>query len=780
MNFISLQKWLVLLLMMAGVVCSYAQCADGQITLSINIYTDGWPNETYWELVPGTNACGDGTIIWGSNQSGVGCPGNGDPNGAGDQGYPGYGMVQVTNICLNEGEYYTLYFVDSFGDGGLYFETFEDGAFSGFYSGTGAGNMWTFQTGVSFLGAHDSPCNAQEVVVGSAIELSNVNCYSQVNEVHAPQGNCQAMGVWCPDEINHTAWAKFTVPDDGAYEISTVHPGTSINTQMAIWYAEDCMDMSSYIYISGNDDFMGESGIAECNANPPSCVDRGSAAYFNVLQAFPACCETGWDDACQTMYDAMSGTCLSEEQTCTYTIEGMDTYGDGWNGNYITVTVDGVSEDYTLNEGSSASWTFDVASGSSLQIEFVAGDWPEEVVVILTDPSGQELLNVQPVTVEPLLFDAVLNCNGSASWHPQSSRCYTHCLPAGMTLYIQIDGYNNEWGDMILSVVPYENGPVTEEVIQGVLCPVGVGIDPEGMILPNVTGWGMNYTTNWTGPNGFVSDAYFLENIGPGTYTYHAEDACGAVVDEVYVVEGPSPFELSGEAQHTCAENTDGSVAFSISGGTAPYSYSWHFPDGTEHEGEIQSDLPAGMYYLYLEDDHGCFVSLPVEVETLPATTVDLGEDLTLCSNFDILISGPDVPLYSWSTGDVTQQVILSGEEYPVGEYDIELNVINEFGCASSDSLHFEVLSCIAVNEMSSSPLVFYPNPANEQLYIQLEKSESAFCRVFDATGILVLQKQWSGSEVFTLNTAALAAGMYVITIESADQVLTQSFNVQH
>ena len=112
--------------MLFGVVLSnlvIGQCAEGQISLSMNIYTDSWPYETYWELVPGTNVCGDGTMAWGSNQVGVGCSGVGDPNGnGGNSNYPGNAVVEVTDICLNYGEFYTLYFVDSYGDGGLYFE----------------------------------------------------------------------------------------------------------------------------------------------------------------------------------------------------------------------------------------------------------------------------------------------------------------------------------------------------------------------------------------------------------------------------------------------------------------------------------------------------------------------------------------------------------------------------------------------------------------------------------------------------------------------------------
>lgn len=780
--YINLLRFKVLAIVVFSVLFSMrslAQCAEGQITLSMNIYTDSWPWETYWELVPGTNACGDGTIVWGSNQVGVGCSGVGDPNG-GNTNYAGNAMAQVTDICLNYGEYYTLYFVDSYGDGGLYFEMFENNAFTGFYGGTGFGNAWTFQVGVSFLGAHDSPCNAIEITPGvaSAVELSNVNCYAQVAEVQAPQGNCQAMGVWCADEINHTVWAKFTAPDAGAYEISTVNQGTMINTQLALWYAEDCSDLSSFIYISGNDDFIGESEISECAANPPICVDQASAAYANVLSTYPDCCVNGWDDACQALYDSMNSSCINFPQTCSYILEGYDTYGDGWNGGYVIVTIDGVETTYTFTEGNYALWSLDILDGSQLSVEFVGGDWPEEVYVSLVHPDGFALFGVQAVTVDPMLFDDVVGCNGVAYCSPQASRCYVQCLPAGATCYIQIDGYNNETGQVILSIKPYQEAAATNAVLQNVLCPVAVGNNPEGTILPNVTGWGLNYESTWTGPNGFSSDAYFLENIGPGEYIYHAEDACGSTIDEVFIIEGPSPYVLETESSGSCTENFDGSVSFTASGGTEPYSFVWVYPDMTEHAEESQENLAPGIYTLYLADVNDCPISVPVIVEEFAQPVFSLGEDLEVCNDFNLMLTGPDASAYAWSIGGQQQSVIITNDQFWLGEFEISLEVTNEFGCVYSDAMNLNILECVDVNEQESNALTIYPIPASNELQIQNLPDNSERVVITDMMGNLVMNEQANYGELMFLDVSNLATGQYVISIQCADKILNQLFSI--
>jgi hypothetical protein len=101
-----------------------AQC-PGQVAVSIQITTDGYGSETYWQLVPGGNACGVGTIASGGNPA-VGCNGGGlqnDPAG-------GYGNNFTTTVgpyCQNAGTQLTIRFVDDWGDGGIDFVILMDG-----------------------------------------------------------------------------------------------------------------------------------------------------------------------------------------------------------------------------------------------------------------------------------------------------------------------------------------------------------------------------------------------------------------------------------------------------------------------------------------------------------------------------------------------------------------------------------------------------------------------------------------------------------------------------
>ncbi|MFT5956375.1 MAG: hypothetical protein ACI87V_000241, partial [Flavobacteriales bacterium] len=43
-------------------IFTFAQCPEGQLEVDLEIATDNWGYEVYWEIVPAGNACGNGTI----------------------------------------------------------------------------------------------------------------------------------------------------------------------------------------------------------------------------------------------------------------------------------------------------------------------------------------------------------------------------------------------------------------------------------------------------------------------------------------------------------------------------------------------------------------------------------------------------------------------------------------------------------------------------------------------------------------------------------------------
>ncbi|MDO7601057.1 MAG: PKD domain-containing protein, partial [Schleiferiaceae bacterium] len=81
---------------------------------------------------------------------------------------------------------------------------------------------------------------------------------------------------------------------------------------------------------------------------------------------------------------------------CVYTLDLSDTFGDGWDANWqgsvqhkITLTTGGITTDYSMANGSAASFSINVCDGDTLRLRFVnGGQWSNECGWVLKDANG--------------------------------------------------------------------------------------------------------------------------------------------------------------------------------------------------------------------------------------------------------------------------------------------------------------------------------------------------------------------------------------------------------
>ncbi|HRJ28816.1 MAG TPA: hypothetical protein PLV21_08565 [Cyclobacteriaceae bacterium] len=110
---------------------------------------------------------------------------------------------------------------------------------------------------------------------------------------------------------------------------------------------------------------------------------------ISVCTEFPgANCSVNWQAVCSQTINEPAGN---------WTIAMNDSYGDGWNGAAIRVTIDGVSTDYTLNDGSAGVSVVTVPpTATSLTFAFVSGDWDSEVTFTITSAKGNVIAKGGP------------------------------------------------------------------------------------------------------------------------------------------------------------------------------------------------------------------------------------------------------------------------------------------------------------------------------------------------------------------------------------------------
>lgn len=140
-----MKKFLSFLGFMTVSIAVNAQCLVGESEVTIDVDTDGYGYENYWELVPSGNNCGVGTIFAGGNVA-VGCGGGGAQNQF-PGGYANNTIVSEGPWCLTDGASYDIIFVDDWGDGGTKF-TINIGGFPVYVwdsgSGDDPGSKYTF------------------------------------------------------------------------------------------------------------------------------------------------------------------------------------------------------------------------------------------------------------------------------------------------------------------------------------------------------------------------------------------------------------------------------------------------------------------------------------------------------------------------------------------------------------------------------------------------------------------------------------------------------------
>jgi hypothetical protein len=118
-----------------------AQCGANEASVSLEVETDDYGYEGYWELTPGNGTCGVNTIAWGGNEV-VGCDMIAEQQNPG--GYANNQTFEEGPWCLILGNQYTLHYRDDWGDGGFVFKIKVDGVILQEINGTGLGDDFTF------------------------------------------------------------------------------------------------------------------------------------------------------------------------------------------------------------------------------------------------------------------------------------------------------------------------------------------------------------------------------------------------------------------------------------------------------------------------------------------------------------------------------------------------------------------------------------------------------------------------------------------------------------
>ncbi|MAT55104.1 MAG: hypothetical protein CMN32_11535 [Saprospirales bacterium] len=93
--------------------------------------------------------------------------------------------------------------------------------------------------------------------------------------------------------------------------------------------------------------------------------------------------------------------------TCVYTLQLFDSFGDGWNGSFLTVEQSGNSTDYGMTTGSEITYEVSVIGNLPLNISYTAGAFQNEVSYKILDPSGNVVFEDGPFPATGLVYSTI-------------------------------------------------------------------------------------------------------------------------------------------------------------------------------------------------------------------------------------------------------------------------------------------------------------------------------------------------------------------------------------
>ncbi|MFT7157429.1 MAG: hypothetical protein ACI8Q1_002448, partial [Parvicella sp.] len=98
---------------------------------------------------------------------------------------------------------------------------------------------------------------------------------------------------------------------------------------------------------------------------------------------------------------ALMGLSVSADAQCTWTLDQTDSWGDGWNGNQLAISINGVSTNYTLASGSTGQELITVNDGDIVVVEYLGGGaYNNEVGFTLSDQNSSVLASANnPSTI---------------------------------------------------------------------------------------------------------------------------------------------------------------------------------------------------------------------------------------------------------------------------------------------------------------------------------------------------------------------------------------------
>ncbi len=260
--------------------------------------------------------------------------------------------------------------------------------------------------------------------------------------------------------------------------------------------------------------------------------------------------------------------------------------------------------------------------------------------------------------------------------------------------------------------------------------------------------------------------------LGNNVFTYESVDSSGNKSECSFTVTVESAFTVTPVPQDvSCFNFADGSVTFQTTGGNAPYDF---IIGGVTNPNQLE----AGNYFVTVTDNSGCIVQDSFVINEPPVLFIS-DANITNSTNSNSMDGAIDITV-DGGTGSYTFEWFLNGmaisnDEDPSGlAPGIYTCVVTDQNDCVYTSLDYTVEATTSANEVAIlSDLRVFPNPASEELNINLESSVFTIQRinVVSIDGKTVLTQNVSSNNN-RMDISNIQSGVYLLQMILKDDIV--------